>query len=268
MIKGRSCQGHRNRVSNHHYYTLDKGGRQVIGNYDLERGREWYEVTGADSRHAKIQFDFISPRSGVQKERAGFLTRSSPVEAIHAVHCGVWRKKEKCSGGPLQGGFSMLSGTPVLKAQLLLGPTPVSPRPSPERPSRIQRRIRRRSTRLQKKSAEKAKIVDIVDSSEEDHTVSEVGKIVEGGCSFKMAGTDPLEKGPVKGPDGTPTLIEELRCHLKVLNGLGGSLSNTCACINLLTLEITNYLREVVKNLKDLSAAKEQQKPAGKEEEN
>lgn len=79
-----------------------------------------------------------------------------------------------------------------------------------------------------------------------------------------MSNADFIEKGPTKGLDGTQTLIEELRCHLKVLNGLGRSLSSTCACINLLTLEITNYLKEVVKNMKDLSAAKEQQNPIGK----
>eukprot|EP01018_Ginkgo_biloba_P002004 Gb_02440 [translate_table: standard] len=115
----------------------------------------------------------------------------------------------------------------------------------------------RRSTYLQKKSANKSKIVDFVDSSKEDHTVSEVGKFGEEGNSLKVAEADPVEKGPAKGPYWTQTLIEELRCNLKVLNGLGGSLSSTCACINLLTLEITNYLKEVVKNLKDLSAVKE-----------
>eukprot|EP01018_Ginkgo_biloba_P005442 Gb_21171 [translate_table: standard] len=94
-------------------------------------------------------------------------------------------------------------------------------------------------------------------SSEEDHTVSEIGKLGEGGNSLKVVDADPIEKGPTKGLDGIQTLIKELRCHLYVLNGLEGSLSSACACINLLTLEITNYLKEVVKNMKDLSAAKE-----------
>eukprot|EP01018_Ginkgo_biloba_P009698 Gb_25168 [translate_table: standard] len=75
---------------------------------------------------------------------------------------------------------------------------------------------------------------------------------------FEVVGVDPSDKGPAKGPNGTQNLVEELKCHLKVLNGLGGSLSSTCACINLLTLEITNYLKEVVKNLKELNFAKEQ----------
>eukprot|EP01018_Ginkgo_biloba_P031260 Gb_18254 [translate_table: standard] len=180
------------------------------------------------------------------------------------------KEKRSAAAGPTRRGFSRLSWTPVSKAWLLLGPTPISPAPKfGEAVSDSEEdSCKRRSTRLQKKSTEKAKIVDFVDPSEEDHTVSEVDKNMKGGCSFKMAGFEPLEKGPVKGPDGTQTLIEKLRCHLKLLNGLGSSLSNTCACINLLTLEITNYLKEVVKTLKDLSAAKEQQKPTGKEEEN
>eukprot|EP01018_Ginkgo_biloba_P037263 Gb_40874 [translate_table: standard] len=107
-------------------------------------------------------------------------------------------------------------------------------------------------------------VYSLEDSSKEEHIVSEVGKFGQGGSSLKMAEADPVAKGPAKGPDETQTLTKELRYHLKVLNGLGGSLSSTCACINLLTLEITNYLKEVVKNLKDLSAAKEQQNPIGK----
>eukprot|EP01018_Ginkgo_biloba_P022712 Gb_36500 [translate_table: standard] len=170
--------------------------------------------------------------------------------------------------GPSKGGFSRRSGTPVSKAQLLLGPASLS---------------------LVLKSR------DTVSDSEEDSLSQEgdapVAGSKDGGSkkrkplsqvlnanlakcsrrsirlqknSLKVAEADPVEKGPAKGLDGTQTLTEELRCHLKVLNGLGGSLSSTCACRNLLTLEITNYLKEVVKNLKDLSAAKEQQNPAGK----
>eukprot|EP01018_Ginkgo_biloba_P015036 Gb_26367 [translate_table: standard] len=458
LIKGKSCQGHRNGVTNHHYYTLDKGGCQVINNYDLERGREWVEALGAGSWHVEVQSDLFRPRSGVQQGRAGSPSSSSSVIAIRAVYREVWSKKGRflskkmggdpvttepsvlkveqdvrgilegagllsflckftgfneeishqivdswsdgkvtingieflinevliaevfgfakegevitrdktnqvllesphpnhgignkekvniplfllkslkklvklvkagkgkaplhqgilnllfdfekekrsAAAGPSRGGFSRLSKTPVSKAQLLMEPAPGSPalkssetildseedsasqeddiplvgtregggwkrKPPPQTLNSSVAKCSRRSTRLQKKFAERAKIVDFVDSSEEDHTISKVGKNVEGGGSFKMMGIDPSEKGTVKGSDGTQTLIEELRCHLKVLNGLGGSLSNTCACINLLTLEITNYLKEVVNNLKNLSAAKEQQKPAGKDEEN
>eukprot|EP01018_Ginkgo_biloba_P017812 Gb_02791 [translate_table: standard] len=142
---------------------------------------------------------------------------------------------------PLKGGFSRLSGTPVSKAQLLLGPTPPSPL------------LKSRDTAS-----------NYEDDSLKDHKISELGNFGEGGNSLKVPEADPIEKGPTKGLDGTHTLTEELRCHLTVLNRLGGSLSRTYACINLLTVEITNYLKEVVKNMKDLSAAKEQQSPVGK----
>eukprot|EP01018_Ginkgo_biloba_P033438 Gb_00181 [translate_table: standard] len=153
------------------------------------------------------------------------------------------------TAGPSKGVFSRLSGMPVSKVQLLLGPAPFSPMP---------------------------KSGDTVLNSEEDWLSQDgdppvVGSKDGGGRKRKppsqvlnVADADPVEKGPAKGLDGTQTLTKELRCHLKVLNRLGGSLSNTCACINLLTLEITNYLKEVVKNLKDLSVAKEQQNPTWK----
>eukprot|EP01018_Ginkgo_biloba_P012407 Gb_17604 [translate_table: standard] len=195
--------------------------------------------------------------------------------------------------GPIRGGFSILSGTSVSKAQLLLRLTPISPmpkfgetisyskedfisqgdntplagtkegggrkrKPPPQTLNASLAKCSQRSTRLEKKTVDKAKIMDFVDSLEEDHTMSNISKNMEGGFSFKMMGIDPLEKGLVKGPNGTQTLVEELKCHLKVLNGLGGSLSSTCTCINLLTLEIIDYMKDIVKNLKDLSVKKEQ----------
>eukprot|EP01018_Ginkgo_biloba_P038840 Gb_25717 [translate_table: standard] len=48
-------------------------------------------------------------------------------------------------------------------------------------------------------------------------------------------------------------VLKELRSHLKILNGLGGSLTGTCTCINLLTLEIANCLKEVVSRLKEMN---------------
>eukprot|EP01018_Ginkgo_biloba_P011438 Gb_30590 [translate_table: standard] len=156
--------------------------------------------------------------------------------------------------GPHKGGFSRLSGTPVSKAQLLLGLAPPSPL------------SKSRDTAL-----------DSEDDSLSQDGDSPVPAPKDGGSKkrkppsqvlnanlAKCVGSNPIEKGPAKGLDGTQTLTKELRCHLKVLNGLGGSLSSTYACINLLTLEITYYLKEVVKNMMDLSAAKEQQNPAGK----
>eukprot|EP01018_Ginkgo_biloba_P011985 Gb_15585 [translate_table: standard] len=48
-------------------------------------------------------------------------------------------------------------------------------------------------------------------------------------------------------------VIKELKSQLKILNGLGGSLTSTYAYINILALEITNYLKEVVSRLKELN---------------
>eukprot|EP01018_Ginkgo_biloba_P027130 Gb_06378 [translate_table: standard] len=60
------------------------------------------------------------------------------------------------------------------------------------------------------------------DSLEEGHNFSDPGNFEEGGNSLKVPYMDPIEKGPIKGLDGTQTLIKELHCHLMVLNGLGG----------------------------------------------
>eukprot|EP01018_Ginkgo_biloba_P002261 Gb_17708 [translate_table: standard] len=107
----------------------------------------------------------------------------------------------------------------------------------------------RRSSRLQKKLAEKTKIVDYVEKEESD-----AGNAVDVGKSAKDLGPGISDKGLVKEPGETHNVVEELRCHLKILNGLGGSLTSTCACINLLALETTNYLKEVVNKLKEMSS--------------
>ena len=51
-------------------------------------------------------------------------------------------------------------------------------------------------------------------------------------------------------------ILKELRSHLNILNGLGGSLTGTYACINLISLEITNYLKEVVNRLKKMNSGR------------
>eukprot|EP01018_Ginkgo_biloba_P029318 Gb_29174 [translate_table: standard] len=179
------------------------------------------------------------------------------------------------------------------KAQLLLGPAPTSPvlksstvisdtkedsksqgedipfdgskkdgvqkrKPPPQVLTANLAKCSRRSTRLQKKLAEKSKVVDFVEPTEEIED-SNTRKSVEVGKSTKDVGPGISDKGSAKGPDGTHNLMEDLKCHLKLLNSLGGSLTSTCACINLLTLEITNYLKEVVSNLKELSSTRNQQ---------
>jgi len=63
-------------------------------------------------------------------------------------------------------------------------------------------------------------------------------------------------KDSIKALPVNQNVLKELRSHLKILNGLGGSLTSTCACINLLSLEITNYLKEVVSRLKELNSGR------------
>eukprot|EP01018_Ginkgo_biloba_P028410 Gb_19322 [translate_table: standard] len=133
------------------------------------------------------------------------------------------------------------SGTPVSRAQLLLGPSSASPI----------------------SSVESSSSVDNEDSPNEDCGTS-MGKK---GISRKRKTTpQTLVKGKEKVSDlakdnrdsskvlqENQRVLKELRSHLKILNGLGGSLTRTCACINLLTLEIINYLKEVVSHLKELT---------------
>eukprot|EP01018_Ginkgo_biloba_P024198 Gb_34078 [translate_table: standard] len=111
----------------------------------------------------------------------------------------------------------------------------------------------RRSSHLQKKLVEKPKVVDNVESTVEEKEDSDAGKTIDVGKSAKDVGPRILDKGPVKELDGNHNVVEDLKCHLKILNGLEGSLMSTCTCINLLALEITNYLKEVLINLKELS---------------
>eukprot|EP01018_Ginkgo_biloba_P009016 Gb_37325 [translate_table: standard] len=110
----------------------------------------------------------------------------------------------------------------------------------------------RRCLRLQQKSEEKPKILEFIDTSEEDKDITNEDKEVETG----KGGEESVPRNlPIRGspmePQGTFVVLGELRCHLKILNGLGGHLTSTCACINLLSLEIINYLKEVVSKLKE-----------------
>eukprot|EP01018_Ginkgo_biloba_P013061 Gb_00900 [translate_table: standard] len=131
---------------------------------------------------------------------------------------------------PSKGGFSRLSKMPGSKAQLLLGLSPLSPMP------------KSRDTILDFEEDSLSQDGDLLvvvskdgDSSKEDHTVSDFGKFGERGNSLNMVDVDPIEKGPAKGLDRNQTLTKKLQFHLKV-----------------------------VKNMKDLSVAKEQQNPTGK----
>eukprot|EP01018_Ginkgo_biloba_P025388 Gb_18449 [translate_table: standard] len=113
----------------------------------------------------------------------------------------------------------------------------------------------RRSARHNEKSAEKVKIVDYI-SSEEEKSEGEDTNLGEQRGKEKVL--IPLEdnKDSAKITTDNQSVLKELRSHLKILNGLGGSLTGTCACINWLSLEIANYLKEVVSHLKELNSGR------------
>eukprot|EP01018_Ginkgo_biloba_P039864 Gb_34704 [translate_table: standard] len=204
--------------------------------------------------------------------------------------------KEK--GGVVRG-FPRNSGTPISRAQLRLGATPkgkespvsqssmvlsesededdsmgkdiskdlskgddvrsLKRKPPPQVMVTSLAKCSKRSSRLQQKSKEKPKILDFVDTSEEDKDRTNEDKEAETGKGVEesMPRTLP-RRGLPMDPQGTFTILEELRCHLKIMNGIGGPLSSTCACNNLLALEITNYLKEVVSKLKEMGSIKSQ----------
>eukprot|EP01018_Ginkgo_biloba_P018497 Gb_23695 [translate_table: standard] len=114
----------------------------------------------------------------------------------------------------------------------------------------------RSSTRLQKKTEGKSDLLDITESLEEDRK-SEDPESLEGRSSPPKVTTATPSVKSEKSPVDSLSLSEELRYHLQVLNVLGGSLTSTYACINLLKLEITNYLKEVLKNMKEMKDTKE-----------
>eukprot|EP01018_Ginkgo_biloba_P013977 Gb_31793 [translate_table: standard] len=163
--------------------------------------------------------------------------------------------RKSIAAGPSKGGFVRISGTPVSKAQLLLGSAPSSPllvsgdsASNSEEVSRSQDgdflaanpkdgggkkrnplaqilsanlvKCSRRSSRLQRKSAEKAKSMDDAGPSGEERKFVGPGPLGERSSSLKVPVAAPLEKGPAKSPDGSHSLAKKLRCHLRVLNGL------------------------------------------------
>eukprot|EP01018_Ginkgo_biloba_P021711 Gb_02673 [translate_table: standard] len=184
-------------------------------------------------------------------------------------------------------GLVRSSGTPVSRAQLLLGPSAIAPessaepsiseeedspsedcgtsgckkgtnqkrKPVPQTLGANLAKCNRRSAKLKEKSTEKVKIVDYI-SSEEEKSEGEDTNMGEQCGKEKVS--IPLEdnKDSAKIPTDNQSVLKELRSHLKILNGLGGSLISTCACINLLSLEIVNYLKEVVNRLKELNSGR------------
>eukprot|EP01018_Ginkgo_biloba_P029933 Gb_08554 [translate_table: standard] len=114
----------------------------------------------------------------------------------------------------------------------------------------------RRSSRLQKKTTKKSNLLDVTESLEEDKKFDDLESLGGRRSPLKVITATPSVKS-AKIPIDSLSLSRELLCHLQVLNGLGGSLTSTCACINLLMLEITNYLKEVLKNMKDMKVTRE-----------
>eukprot|EP01018_Ginkgo_biloba_P032820 Gb_35358 [translate_table: standard] len=178
------------------------------------------------------------------------------------------------------------SGTPVSRAQLLLGPSSTAPISSAESsglaydedsPSEdcgtsvgkkgISRKRKmtpqtlaaslakcsRRSARLHKKSIGKAKIVDYIASIEEEKIDKEEAALKIEKGKEKVPDLAKENRDSAKVPQENQRVLKELRSHLKILNGMGGSLTGTFTCINLLTLEIINYLKEVVSRLKEMN---------------
>eukprot|EP01018_Ginkgo_biloba_P008078 Gb_11350 [translate_table: standard] len=182
--------------------------------------------------------------------------------------------------GPSRGAANRVSGVPITKYQRLIGSAPpslhltsidsesdadddfesqgmVSPVTIPKEKEGKKRKLSdnlakssRRSIRLQRKSAGKSNvIVDEGSSEEEQKTDTAQGKVGRSSHS-KSAATNPSEKGE-GSPDDSQHPSEDLLGHLRIFNILSGTLMSTCACLNLLIVEITNYLKEAAKGKKD-----------------
>lgn len=101
----------------------------------------------------------------------------------------------------------------------------------------------------------KASLLDVADTSKEERNLEDPTPPGSKISPPKGPATTPVEK---EESPGWPLLVtEEIRCHLRVLNSLGSSLSSTCACVNLLTIEVTNYLKKVLKIMKEKNLKKE-----------
>eukprot|EP01018_Ginkgo_biloba_P024051 Gb_01985 [translate_table: standard] len=161
----------------------------------------------------------------------------------------------------MRGGFPRISGTLVSRAQLRLGATPLGKDSLSlaSKPNVVLTESKDEEDSPKKESEGKHKLVDYVDSSKEDKGGSDNGKDAETGKVLEEPVPVSLpNKGATPKPHGTFTILEELRCHLKILNGVGCPVTSTCACINLPALEITNYLKEVVSKLKDMGSVESQ----------
>eukprot|EP01018_Ginkgo_biloba_P008081 Gb_11347 [translate_table: standard] len=162
---------------------------------------------------------------------------------------------------PSKGGFTRVSGIPITKAQLLLGPIPVASHlnsggSTSKEDEDTESQEKDSSVKIPSaKSGGKPSLLDVADTSKEERVVEEPSPTGDKSSPLKGPAVDP--SGKVESPGGPFVASEELRCHLRVLNSLGSSLSSTCACVNLLTIEVTNYLKEVLKIMKEKNLEKE-----------
>eukprot|EP01018_Ginkgo_biloba_P005387 Gb_27439 [translate_table: standard] len=205
-------------------------------------------------------------RVAVQINIPLFLFKSLE-KSLHAVKVGKGKvplhqklivdfalNRKKSAAGPSKGGFTRISGAPISKVQLLLGPVPTTPHidsedseTDAEGDSESLEKDSPTKNPKDKGSRKRKPPAQVLKSSEEDRKSEDAGTL--GGRSSPPKVLAVAPSGSAKCPGDSLSLSEELRCHLRVLNGLGGSLTSTCACINLLTLEITNYLKEVGTNI-------------------
>eukprot|EP01018_Ginkgo_biloba_P011481 Gb_23872 [translate_table: standard] len=108
----------------------------------------------------------------------------------------------------------------------------------------------RRSSRLQRKSAGKSNVIVDADSSDEEQKIDTAQGKIARSSPMKSATANPSKKGEGSPVDSQPP-SEDFLGHLRILNSLSGTLTSTCACLNLLIVEITNYLKGAAKGKND-----------------
>eukprot|EP01018_Ginkgo_biloba_P022051 Gb_03020 [translate_table: standard] len=108
----------------------------------------------------------------------------------------------------------------------------------------------RRSSRLQRKSAGKANVIVDASSLDEEKKIDTAQGKIGRSSPTKSVAVNPSEKGEGSPVDFQPPSADFLG-HLQILNSLSGTLRSTCACLNLLIVEIINYLKEATKGKKD-----------------
>lgn len=182
--------------------------------------------------------------------------------------------------GPSKGAANRVSGVPITKSQLLIGPAPPSlhltlidskldtiedseskgivnlvtiPKEKEGKKRKLSDNLakcNRISTRLQRKSAGKSNVIfDAGSLEEEEKTDMTQGKVGRSSPS-KSTITNPSEKGE-GSPNDSQHPSKDLLGHLWILNSLSGTLTSICACLNFLIVKIIKYMKEAAKGKKD-----------------